>query len=306
MKTERYIELFVNRRDAYALQTKSGRYHLRKEEVTMDVVEEHLLGQITCGWYCINQEGQMKWACLDADTEDGIRNLQAVNKRLSALHIPSYIEESRDGRGHLWIFTEPMSPKPVRRLLRAVVEVEVEIFPKQDHISVRGYGSLVRGPLGVHQRTGGRYGFLDPESLDKVGSNLTAQLEYLETVQIASGITIAEALVEVLDGPRERREPPPPRLEVDVVTMAERFTQLERKGHYYVGLCPLHPEAHHSFAVYPNQGRRGRWFCFHEYRGGDAISLYAEMKGLSYRQAWEELRQQEGEGIVRGRVSFKR
>ena len=293
MKTERYKELFVNRDDAYALQTPDGRYRLQKKEVTDDVVEDHLLGKITCGWYCINQEGKIKWACLDADTVDGIRNLQGVNKRLSALHIPSYIEESRDGRGHLWIFTEPIRPRPVRWLLRAVVQVEVEIFPKQDRISVRGYGSLVRGPLGVHRRTEKRYGFLDPETLDKVGSNLGEQLEYLETVQIASGITIAEALVQVLDKPREEHHDPIPCLDIDVVTIAEQFTSLKSKGHYYVGLCPLHPEEHHSFAVYPNPNGKGRWFCFHEYRGGDAISLYAEMKGLSYAQAARELRQQQ-------------
>ena len=293
MKTERYKELFVNRDDAYALQTPDGRYRLERKEVTDNVVEDHLLGKITCGLYCIDQEGQIKWACLDADTVDGIQNLQGVNRRLSALHIPSYVEESRNGRGHLWIFTEPMAPRPVRTLLRAVVEVEVEIFPKQDRISVRGYGSLVRGPLGVHRRTGKRYGFLDPETLDKVGSNLGEQLEYLETVQIASGITIAEALVQVLDKPREEHHDPIPHLDIDVVTIAEQFTSLKSKGHYYVGLCPLHPEEHHSFAVYPNPNGKGRWFCFHEYRGGDAISLYAEMKGLSYAQAARALRQQQ-------------
>lgn len=76
-----------------------------------------------------------------------------------------------------------------------------------------------------------------------------------------------------------------------MVAVAEQFTRLENKGHYYLGLCPLHPEAHHSFAVYPNPGGKGRCFCFHEYRGGDAVSLYAEVRKLSYGQALRELRE---------------
>lgn len=83
-------------------------------------------------------------------------------------------------------------------------------------------------------------------------------------------------------------------LGLGIAAVASRFTQLEKRGSYYLGLCPLHPEAHHSFAVYPHSGKGGRWFCFHEHRGGDAVSLYAEVKGLSYRQAWEELRAGQG------------
>lgn len=295
MKTERYQELFVNRTDAYATQRADGRYTLRRREVTPEVVEAHLLGRITCGWYAINRHGTCKWACLDADNASGISDLQQTHQKLHQLHISSYLEESREGRGHLWLFTEPMAPKPLRALLCNIHDQEIEVFPKQDAISRRGYGSLVRGPLGIHRKTGERYGFLDPATLEKVGSNLAEQLAYLETVRINAGTTIAEALAEIMD---EGRKAVPeahdyPRAEFDIVAVASQFTQLQNKGHYYVGLCPLHPERHHSFAVYPNPGRIGRWFCFHEYRGGDAISLYAEMTGLSYREAWATLREME-------------
>ena len=74
-----------------------------------------------------------------------------------------------------------------------------------------------------------------------------------------------------------------------MVEMASRFTDLENRGSYYLGLCPLHPETHHSFAVYPNPGGIGRWVCFHDNESGDAISLYARMKQIGYRQACEEL-----------------
>ncbi|MDH4138735.1 MAG: hypothetical protein OEW09_18775, partial [Anaerolineae bacterium] len=62
---------------------------------------------------------------------------------------------------HLWIFLDPIAAKPVSKVLRRVVEEGVEVFPKQNRISPKGYGSLVRGPLGIHLRTGKRYGFLE-------------------------------------------------------------------------------------------------------------------------------------------------
>ena len=289
---ERYRDLFINREDAYATQGTDGSFICRKEEVTDQVLVDHLRGRITCGWYCLNKENQIKWACVDADSEDGQELLQRVSKRLQGLEIPSYIEESREGRGHLWIFLEPISAKHVRKVLKRVVEEGMEVFPKQNRISRKGYGSLVRGPLGIHLRTGKRYGFLDPETLERVGSNLAEQFDYLEKVVKVDGVTIAAALAEVLESQPDRglktkeRERP----KVDVVSVASLFTELKDRGHYYTGLCPLHPESHHSFAVYPNPGDVGRWVCFHEYKVGDAVGLYAEVKGISYKDALRELR----------------
>jgi len=185
-----------------------------------------------------------------------------------------------------------MAAKPVRKVLKRVVEEGMEIFPKQNRISPKGYGSLVRGPLGIHLKTGKCYGFLDPETLERVGKNLFEQFDYLEKVVKVDGVTIAAALAEVLEsqpGEKPKRKEWE-RPEADVVAVASLFTELKDKGHYYIGLCPLHPESHHSFAVYPNPGEVGRWVCFHEYKVGDAVGLYAEIKGMSYKEALRELK----------------
>ena len=288
----RYRDLFINREDAYATQGRGGSYICRKKEVTDKVLVDHLGGRITCGWYCLNKDNQIKWACVDADSQDGQKLLQGVSQRLKGLAIPSYIEESREGRGHLWMFLEPLAAKPVRKVLRRVVEEGMEVFPKQNRISRKGYGSLVRGPLGIHLRTGRRYGFLDPETLERVGRNLAEQFEYLEKVVKVDTATIAAALAEVLEGQPDRglKTKEWERPKVDVVSVASLFTELKDRGHYYTGLCPLHPESHHSFAVYPNPGDVGRWVCFHEYKVGDAVGLYVEVKGISYKEALKELR----------------
>ena len=288
MRTERYSALFINRRDAYCEQQDDGSYLSRRREVTEEVVAAHLRGRITCAWYAINLLGRIKWACVDADSADGITVLQTVHRRLADLGLPAHIEASREGRGHLWLFLQPIEPRPVRMVLKRVSGKDTEVFPKQDRIGRRGLGSAVRGPLGVHRRTGVRYGYLDPATLTKVGKTLREELNYLATVHVAQGSEVAEAMAEVLSS--RRREPIQPRdPEVSVVEIARLFTELEARGHYYVGLCPLHPESQPSFAVYPNPGGVGRWHCFHEDRGGDAVSLYAEIKGLTYRRARAEL-----------------
>ena len=288
---ELYRGLFVNREDAYATQRNDGSYICQKRTVSEGVLRAHLKGRITCGWYCLNRAGEIKWACIDADSEDGQKLLQQVSKRLGELEIRSHIEESREGRGHLWIFLEPIAAKPVREVLRRVIEEGMEVFPKQNGISPRGYGSLVRGPLGIHRVTGRRYGFLDSETLERVGKNLSEQFDYLKQVVKVDRRTVAAALAEVLEGESEQRgTKEQERAEADVVAVAGLFTKLKDRGHYYTGLCPLHPESHHSFAVYPNPEGVGRWVCFHEFKVGDAVSLYAEVKSISYKKALRELK----------------
>jgi len=68
---EQYRDLFINREDAYATQRRGGSYICRKEEVSDQVLVDHLKGRITGGWYCLNKANEIKWACVDADSQDG-------------------------------------------------------------------------------------------------------------------------------------------------------------------------------------------------------------------------------------------
>ena len=170
MNTEHYQKLFINGTDAYQQQMPDGSYRCRREFVDDALVEKHLRGRITCGWYALNLFGRTKWACLDADREDGTRVLRGAHRQLKRIGLDPYLEESREGRGHLWVFTAPIEPKPLRTILRRLAPDGVEVFPKQDRIGRESLGSAVRGPLGVHRRTGKRYGFLDPGTLEKADS----------------------------------------------------------------------------------------------------------------------------------------
>jgi hypothetical protein len=89
---EQYRDLFINREDAYATQGRGGSYICRKEEVTDKVLVDHLKGRITCGWYCLNTANQIKWACVDADSEDGQKLLQRMSQRLQGLPVKEEIQ----------------------------------------------------------------------------------------------------------------------------------------------------------------------------------------------------------------------
>lgn len=56
---------------------------------------------------------------------------------------------------------------------------------------------------------------------------------------------------------------------------------LRQKGGRYWACCPLHGEKTASFMV----DEAGAWHCFGCGRGGDGISLYAALHGVSQRQA---------------------
>jgi len=78
---------------------------------------------------------------------------------------------------------------------------------------------------------------------------------------------------------------------VDVVDVAGDYTRLEKAGHRYRGLCPLHKEKTPSFSVDPVQGL---YYCFGCGKGGDAIGLYMELSGDDFPAAIESLARRYG------------
>ena len=81
--------------------------------------------------------------------------------------------EDTGGRGaHVWMFFDPKIPACVGRYLaNEIVEktgVKCEIFPKQDKISLKGFGNQVRLPLGIHRKYGRRSILLEPPSLEEI------------------------------------------------------------------------------------------------------------------------------------------
>ncbi len=78
---------------------------------------------------------------------------------------------------------------------------------------------------------------------------------------------------------------------VDIVDVASDHTRLQKAGHRYRGLCPLHKEKTPSFSVDPTQGL---YYCFGCGRGGDAIGLHMELTGDDFPEAIETLARRYG------------
>ena len=81
--------------------------------------------------------------------------------------IPSYLEASRRG-GHLWFFFADKVPGEKARgfgmALSKKYRLDLEVYPKQEYLQ-GGPGSLIRVPLGIHQKSGQRYEFIGLGSL---------------------------------------------------------------------------------------------------------------------------------------------
>src|SRR5262245_27667405 len=95
-----YQNLLVTRTDIHARQHEDGSYHRRREPITDQLLINHLVGRVTVGLYALDVGSLAKWAVLDADSENGLEQLQQVHHQLSEQNLPSHLEQSRRG-GHL-------------------------------------------------------------------------------------------------------------------------------------------------------------------------------------------------------------
>ncbi len=78
---------------------------------------------------------------------------------------------------------------------------------------------------------------------------------------------------------------------VDLVSLVEQYTHLERRGHDWWGCCPFHNEKTASFHVVPD---KKMYYCFGCGAGGSTIKFFMEMEKLSFGEAVEQLAKRAG------------
>jgi hypothetical protein len=184
--------LFVNREDCYCVQKQNGGYVKVDEPLTVNVLQQHVKGELTVGAYQLGTDNTVKYLCFDFDpehlndTHEAVRGLLAVifEKRKEADDVERpriwrsavLLEASRypDPSYHVWVlFSIPVHAKVARWLGLRCLELtglnprEVEVFPKQTELtSERPYGNFVKLPLGKHQAAGKWSRLLNPENSD--------------------------------------------------------------------------------------------------------------------------------------------
>lgn len=188
------VKLVLNRQDAYAFQNADGTYFKVKNMVTDKVIEDHIKGDVTIGAYQFNLENKVKWICFDIDshapkniveTKEDVENRDKVAENskdrmfnfLRSVKIPFLLEYSGSLHSyHFWIFLEPVDGKIARQFaldIKREVDIDCEVFPKQDRIGKDGFGNLVKVPFATHRKNGLKSSIL-------VNGELTRDIENLQ------------------------------------------------------------------------------------------------------------------------------
>lgn len=313
-QVRRLAELFLGRASDYAVQLPTGRYRRVGRPVSLDVLRAHLQGVWTIGTYVQDEQGRCVFAVLDADQDNGLVMLTEVQNCLAGESVPSFLEASRRG-GHLWLFFEASLPaRVVRAWLGPWCPAGVECYPKQDESA--GYGSLIRVPLGVHQRSGKRYPFVVRQGgrLVPLASTLEATLAVLGHVERIPEARVYTASthpspVSTSRSPRTHQSPTlslsgaPRGVEASGIArwcadqepfaLIGRYVRLDQRG---VGPCPFpdHHAAgrdrHPSFQVFAPRHPGGTcWRCYTGEISGNVFNFVQRYHGWDAKELWTRL-----------------
>ncbi len=181
-----FMRFFRGREDAFARQwvnrdeKRQGYVPVRRPLQPTDV-RDHLDGRRTYGIYLLDHRSMVHTGVIDMDLIGRLRDRKLDGKqraviRREALYLHKRIStlareaglcclaEVSGGKGyHFWFpAQEPVPAAVMRKALYRLVgrlqeDVEsfsLEIFPKQDQRTGKGFGNLVKLPLGIHRGTG--------------------------------------------------------------------------------------------------------------------------------------------------------
>jgi group II intron reverse transcriptase/maturase len=203
-----FLSLFRGREGVFARQwvDEKGRrgFYPSTHALSPEDLKRHFEGEETLGIYLIGEEDKVHLSVLDIDVnQKALLEYAKDREKLSELQnlahgdatkiaslcdnlkIEVLVEDSGYKGRHLWFFfAEPLPAKLARKFLKFISDkagsppggVHREIFPTSD--KAKGYGSLIKLPLGIHNRTGRRCLFLD-----RRGNPLPDQLEALRQIK---------------------------------------------------------------------------------------------------------------------------
>lgn len=174
MSEENPLKYFINRKDAWGQYDESCKGFTAKGEITEELLDKHIKGEITIGLHSTNNiTNTCKWGAMDFDDEMANEN-QEVKKQqfnhadvcydilLTDYNIRGWIEDSGRKGYHVVFKCRETDASYLYNLLnevRAKAEDKVghtiggENYPKQPWISIEGYGNWIKMPLGIHPKT---------------------------------------------------------------------------------------------------------------------------------------------------------
>lgn len=141
---EVFMGLFQGRQDAFG----TGDGPVERRPLTAAVYQAHLAGEPPgLGVFPMLDTNEVYFAAIDLDEPD----FELARTMQKLIPGQSWIERSRSGNAHVWVFFERPAPAwAVRTILRGATEAvgrpDVEIFPKQDGLRKGGVGNFINLP----------------------------------------------------------------------------------------------------------------------------------------------------------------
>ncbi len=209
-----FSTIFKGRKSAFARQwvdrerSKAG-YVPIKKKMTGEDIRDHIAGRKTYGIYLMNEDNTVNLGVIDIDLNGPLRNSKArvaekaqikretaylfkiIRQRAKEANIELLFEVSGNKGFHIWLPVQnPVHSSLMRKTLQLLIDglsedcncYSLELFPKQDKLTGKGFGNLVKLPLGVHQLSGRRSHFLVP---GQKGQSLKQQeqMEFLRKIR---------------------------------------------------------------------------------------------------------------------------
>jgi hypothetical protein len=146
----RFARLFKGRADAYG----TGKGQWIKRPLGPEQYAAHLDGNGPgLGVAPLTDDGMVRFAAIDLDEPD----FEAAREMQEYIPGDSFIERSRSGNAHVWVFfSAPIEAWVVRGILKEAIlaadKGAVEIFPKQDKLKPGMFGNYINLPFHGDQR----------------------------------------------------------------------------------------------------------------------------------------------------------
>jgi len=170
------FKLFHGRRDTWGARRKDEYFRVTGKEMVPEVYSQHLAGT-TLGIYPLLTSGACFVAAVDVDED----NLKLVTRARKLLPQPNYVERSRSGNYHIWMFfakavlvdSLAAACQEALLLLRTECNDHCNLYP----LRAKGIGLLIALPLHQGYVEKGLTVFIDAES------TLEAQYVFLRDIK---------------------------------------------------------------------------------------------------------------------------
>lgn len=159
---ELILSVFKGREDHVAVGTADNKFgpHKLDHALPPEWLAVRHLSEVQClGFYLMREDNRVYCSCVDFDNkpekpdDKWMEKTETVYRHLCNLGLSPLVEVSASGNAaHVWLtFNEPTDAWVVRSFWRALstsIDVQfVEVYPRQDQLTGKGIGNLVRYPL---------------------------------------------------------------------------------------------------------------------------------------------------------------